>query len=171
MALTHAEKNRRYRQRHPERVAAYQKKWHAEHPGYGAAQAREWQEANRDRYEERQRTYGAAHPGRSTANVRRWRERHPEEDRLTGRLQASKRRALLAGVTIVEISTDQLLAKWTYWGGQCWMCGDEATAWDHVKPLVAGGLHCLANLRPACTPCNSRKGGRWPFPLKGPDDD
>ena len=38
------------------------------------------------------------------------------------------------------------------------MCGTEATAIDHVKPIARGGSNWPANLRPACTPCNSRKG-------------
>ncbi|MGX7727586.1 HNH endonuclease [Rhodococcus sp. 5G237] len=34
---------------------------------------------------------------------------------------------------------------------------------DHVKPINKGGPHMLANLRPACGPCNSRKRDQWPF--------
>jgi 5-methylcytosine-specific restriction endonuclease McrA len=54
-----------------------------------------------------------------------------------------------------------LAAKWRYWGNSCWMCGGSATTIDHVKPLSKGGSHLLANLRPACKPCNSSKHARW----------
>lgn len=55
-------------------------------------------------------------------------------------------------------------ARWSMWGGRCWQCGvADATEEDHVKPLSAGGTHCLANLRPACKPCNASKHGDWPL--------
>lgn len=56
---------------------------------------------------------------------------------------------------------DLRAAKWDYWGNSCWMCGGPATTIDHVKPLSKGGSHLLANLRPACKPCNSSKHARW----------
>lgn len=60
-------------------------------------------------------------------------------------------------------SAAALAARWAMWGGKCWMCGTFATATDHVKPLCKGGSNWPANLRPACKPCNSRKGRRWPI--------
>jgi 5-methylcytosine-specific restriction endonuclease McrA len=55
-----------------------------------------------------------------------------------------------------------LAARWAYYGGMCWMCGAPAEGWDHVKPLARGGHPTHgANLRPACTPCNSSKGAAW----------
>lgn len=51
------------------------------------------------------------------------------------------------------------------WGGQCWICSvADATEEDHGKSLSAGGWHCLANLRPACKPCNASKQDDWPLP-------
>ena len=59
-----------------------------------------------------------------------------------------------------------LEGRWAYYGGKCWMCWGEATEWDHVKPLRAGGAPLLgANLRPSCAPCNQWKRGRWPWVL------
>lgn len=52
---------------------------------------------------------------------------------------------------------DCLAAKVAYWGDRCWMCHEPWNSLDHVKPLAAGGPHCLANLRPACMRCNRRK--------------
>ncbi|MGH9004622.1 MAG: HNH endonuclease [Acidimicrobiia bacterium] len=43
------------------------------------------------------------------------------------------------------------------------MCRGPAEGWDHVKPIRVGGSHLLANLRPACRPCNSRKRSSWPL--------
>jgi 5-methylcytosine-specific restriction endonuclease McrA len=36
---------------------------------------------------------------------------------------------------------------------------------DHVKPIDQGGSNWPANQRPACWPCNRKKGARWPFDL------
>ena len=58
----------------------------------------------------------------------------------------------------------QLAAKLSYWGNRCWLCRGPATQVDHVKPLAKGGPHCLANLRPICGSCNSRKQDTWPWP-------
>jgi hypothetical protein len=44
------------------------------------------------------------------------------------------------------------------------MCGNLADHMDHVKPLAAGGSQWPSNQRPACWPCNFRKGARWPYP-------
>lgn len=61
-------------------------------------------------------------------------------------------------------SKEQVDARMAFYGGVCWICR-EATAdcVDHVKPIAKGGSKWPANLRPACTPCNSRKRDRWPF--------
>lgn len=44
------------------------------------------------------------------------------------------------------------------WGHGCAYCGDRATTLDHVRPLARGGLTVPANLVPACSGCNLRKG-------------
>lgn len=45
----------------------------------------------------------------------------------------------------------------------CVYCGDKCNAWDHLQPLVVkrrptGYISEIANLVPACQPCNSSKG-------------
>lgn len=45
----------------------------------------------------------------------------------------------------------------------CSYCGDKCNAWDHLRPLVVdrrptGYISEIANLVPACQPCNSSKG-------------
>lgn len=67
--------------------------------------------------------------------------------------------------------TDQLLAqKLRQWGERCHECSRPlescTVTWDHVKPLHRQGLHLLSNLRPMCPSCNSRKGARWPYPIR-----
>jgi 5-methylcytosine-specific restriction endonuclease McrA len=59
-----------------------------------------------------------------------------------------------------------LAGKLSYWGFKCWMCRTHLSevTWDHVKPTSRGGADELANLRPACRPCNTRKNNTWPWP-------
>ena len=47
---------------------------------------------------------------------------------------------------------------------RCAYCGDKATEWDHLRPLVCkrrptGYISEIANLVPACGKCNQSKGG------------
>lgn len=45
----------------------------------------------------------------------------------------------------------------------CYVCGDKATATDHIYPLAREGLHCNDNFAPICAPCNSSKTDKlWP---------
>ena len=46
---------------------------------------------------------------------------------------------------------------------ECIYCGDKCNAWDHLRPIVTGRrptgyISEIANLVPACQPCNSSKG-------------
>lgn len=64
-----------------------------------------------------------------------------------------------------ESYSKRLKNRWDYYGGLCWLCGDIANTWDHVKPQSKGGSRYLpGNLRPACAPCNNAKGNLWPVP-------
>ena len=47
----------------------------------------------------------------------------------------------------------------------CAYCGDKASDWDHLRPLVrnkrpTGFITELANMVPACGPCNQSKSGQ-----------
>ena len=50
---------------------------------------------------------------------------------------------------------------------RCCYCGDKATEWDHLRPIVSnkrptGYISELANLVPACSKCNqSKSGSAW----------
>lgn len=51
---------------------------------------------------------------------------------------------------------------------RCAYCGDQATEWDHLRPLVidqrpTGFISEIGNLVPACSKCNQSKGNKpWP---------
>lgn len=74
----------------------------------------------------------------------------------------SRRRCAAAGVEWRDVDLGDIF---TAGGGACHACEaelDPAGAWDadHVTALDAGGLHELANLRPACVGCNRSRGAR-----------
>jgi 5-methylcytosine-specific restriction endonuclease McrA len=54
-------------------------------------------------------------------------------------------------------------------GRTCWICGGRATSADHVTPRSLGGDDTDANLRPACQPCNAKRGAQEnPFDAEQP---
>lgn len=47
------------------------------------------------------------------------------------------------------------------YGDGCWYCrAGKFEVLDHYEPVSVGGAHTLANVRPSCASCNSRKGGK-----------
>lgn len=86
---------------------------------------------------------------------------NPEPKRETWRRRHA---AIKRGCAVYPFTTEQLAAKVAYWNGRCWICSGLYGAIDHVKPLAKQGPHMIANLRPICTPCNTRKRDRWPYP-------
>lgn len=125
-----------------------------------AAAKKAWADANRERINaQRRRIYAATDPEKRREKWQRDRMQNPE----ASRERVRRRRALKRTQAVGMITVALLRAKWEFWGGRCWLCGDEACEIDHVKPLARGGAHVLANLRPACRACNLSKGDRWPL--------
>lgn len=105
---------------------------------------------------EKERLWRLANAESIAARKREYRQANPNVA-LSERANSHRRRAkTVGGPTGREIQE-----KLDYYGNLCWICGESGTSVDHVKPLHKGGLHLLANLRPACGPCNSRKRARW----------
>ena len=152
----------------------YQNAKRAANPDYARAKEREYYYQHR----ERKRAWVDARYQRKKAEIlayrTEWGRRNAEKRRESRRkwrqanrdkvnLATGRRRALRVNAPTVLFSLEQLAARMEYFGRRCWICGGEANAVDHVKPLSKGGWHCLANLRPVCTPCNTRKKDRWPI--------
>lgn len=127
-----------------------------------------WVKANRHRQVAYTKAYFERHPEKLEDRRRRYTpkprtlltptekaERYAEWER--------RRRYRKANLTPFRFPTALIRARFEYFGNRCWMCGtnDTKLTVDHVKPLVAGGLHIPANIRPACGPCNSSKCNRW----------
>jgi 5-methylcytosine-specific restriction endonuclease McrA len=171
-----AEKNAVYRATHREELSLKNKVWRAANAEVLAvkdaarrAKNREkakattaaWRLANPDREKTNHLKWYAENRDVAIARQAAWQRKHP----VLVNEAANRHRARKLNSQIGSMSQVEVQAKWDYWAGQCWMCGTQATAWDHVKPLSKGGTHTLANLRPACKPCNSSKSAKWPFRL------
>lgn len=170
-----AERARRARAKNPERsaekdrVRAQSDRFKEKRRRRAAAQStyyKEWYANNRERVLALHRAYRNDPTMRATLDARKraWYAAHPENRRR----ERHRRAARLKNATAVPFTSDLLSARMSLWSG-CWVCGKPFTTnrvrtVDHVKPLSKGGPDMLANLRPACKSCNSRKGDRWPFP-------
>lgn len=139
---------------------------------------REWHRADPTR----RKRYAARHAERDKQRYREWyrvnREKKLESHRIWVQQNADAIRVYVEGnrenyneyarkrrsKTQNKIPVELLQGKMAYWGNRCWMCGGVFQHVDHVKPIAAGGPHLLANLRPACAPCNQRKNRAWSQP-------
>jgi 5-methylcytosine-specific restriction endonuclease McrA len=129
-----------------ERRRLARRKWRLANPALMAAARHAWEASN---------------PETRRGYRRERKRRFPEVNRSYVRARKARKQRL----TVAAFTPAQLLQRLAYYGGRCWMCGATADCIDHVKPLSRGGAHMLCNLRPACTPCNTRKGANWPWPV------
>lgn len=147
----------------PDRNAAMREQYSANKDAYKARAAAQY-ERDRDAGKRRATEWAKANAVRRleirTESARRRYAIDPEPKR-----EAWRRRhaAIRRGCAVYPFSPTQLAAKVAFWGSRCWICSGPYDAIDHVKPLAKQGPHMLANLRPVCTPCNTRKRDRWPF--------
>jgi 5-methylcytosine-specific restriction endonuclease McrA len=138
------ERQAAYARRRPEVLRAGRRRWRERHPDQVVAIKAAW---------------NAANPERQREHRRAGKRRNPEANRS----HVAARKARLRDLTVVPFTAAQLRERLSMFGGRCWMCGRAGDTLDHVKPLAKGGAHMLANLRPACGSCNSRKGVSWPL--------
>jgi 5-methylcytosine-specific restriction endonuclease McrA len=79
---------------------------------------------------------------------------HPE----VGQRAKRKRKALLSGSGIYDVSKRDWRRLCLRYGGRCAYCNEVAPlTMDHVVPISRGGVHSIGNLVPACANCNSTK--------------
>jgi 5-methylcytosine-specific restriction endonuclease McrA len=162
MAFTRAEISKRYREAHPEQVAAYKKRYKAENRekvnAYNRSYLPRWDENNPGRRDEMRRKYYEANKEEIIAKSIRWKKANPWYTTESTRVRRERLKH-----EPITISVDQFAARWMYYGGKCWVCKTSADQWDHVKPVAKGGRHILSNLRPICGTCNRMKHAKWPF--------
>jgi len=148
---TAAERARRYRQRHPDRIVEQNR---------AQMQSKaEYRERNREAIRESGRVYYAANAERRNAVIKLWQQRNPERFKAL----VARRRARLAGAEghytaedIARITEQQK--------GRCACCRKpRKLTVDHIIPLTKGGSNWPSNIQMLCQPCNSRKHNRDPI--------
>lgn len=175
-------------------VRAYCKARYVKHAEQIKTQVREYRIRNAEEIKRRARAQYAADKPKFTARIARYYEQNRNDlaaaarERRVGRdkeaegvvrrawraanrdlrrEQEHRRRAHKLGTMVIPVTRAMLDAKVNYWGRKCWVCSGPFEAIDHVKPLSKGGSHILANLRPICGSCNSKKHSTWPYaPLR-----
>jgi 5-methylcytosine-specific restriction endonuclease McrA len=150
-----------WRKANREAVNAQKIAWAEANPDKIRAWRRRWYAANKTRAIKKAQIYYATHRDavlRRTAATRS----DYRKARLGQFAEYSRKRYALKRAGAVDFTQAQLEQRLSMFVG-CWMCGGPFEDVDHVKPLSKGGLHCLANLRPACKRCNQRKANRWPL--------
>jgi 5-methylcytosine-specific restriction endonuclease McrA len=177
-----AERRRRHREANRETLAKKKKLYIAENREAVAARQKRWREANRktilekqkrhyaenrETILERNRQWRAENSAACVEIARQWQLANPERHRELRRHADNRRRARMKEVRAIDFTPEQLEQRMAYYGNSCYLKLDCCTGGfdhvDHVKPIAQFGAHMLANLRPACGPCNRRKGGKWPF--------
>jgi 5-methylcytosine-specific restriction endonuclease McrA len=133
--------HQKYRLEHPDRIRETNKRRYRKRKDEWQARARRYRLANLDKF---------------AAGHRKRRQNNPTLVREEDRRKHLKRRARAAGAQGTCTKT-QLEARMAYFGNKCSYCGGPYETVDHVIPLAKGGSHWPANLRPACSKCNSSK--------------
>jgi 5-methylcytosine-specific restriction endonuclease McrA len=155
---------RDYRARNVDLLRARSKaSYEADKPKFAASMAR-YYKANREHLLAKARGYREA----LDMDVERAHKRaYRRANRDLTREWEHRRRAQERGTMVMPLTRAMIDAKVNYWGRKCWVCSGPFEAIDHVKPLSKGGSHILANLRPICGSCNSKKHSTWPYaPLR-----
>lgn len=151
-----AARGRRYCEANPEKAKARYRRYYAANLEKVAAKHRRWHAANRERAAATGRRWREANPGKSAEYSRAWYAANPEKNAEKHR----RRRARELNAFTIVFTQEQLDARMSMFGHLCWMCGGPFEHVDHVIALARGGPHVLANLRPACSPCNTAKGSK-----------
>lgn len=141
---------------HPEYFADYWAKYYHRNRAQHLAAAKAWYQANRDAAIARAGEWAAANPEKRQEIRRRYKQ--SERGRLVDLASVHVRMARKRNAP-GRATPEQLIARWNYFGGRCWMCWGPADQWDHVIPLSGGGSNWPSNLRPACR-CNQKKGAK-----------
>lgn len=161
---THKEENAAYaaayRESHRLEIMAGQEAYYATHKAEKDAYATAYYKSHRVETVARMAAYRATHKEQIAAYQVTYNAAHPEVILFYKQMRRSRKNNA-PGTSYITL--DLLEQRWDYYGHACYLCGDHATATDHVKPLAKGGAAWPCNLRPICKTCNSIKGAKWPY--------
>ena len=151
-----AERQARYKMRHPERVVAANRKWGDTNFERKQAYNKRWWIENRDKSSIYHKRTRLNHPEKEALRQKIWREANPEMVREYCR----RRMALRRKVTIGKVDILALLAEWDGSCGICYLPVIGNYHIDHIIPLTKGGAHSQNNLQVTHPSCNMSKGNK-----------
>lgn len=162
MALTGAERKRRYRERHPDRIREQNRVWREANPEKKQKANASWRNTNPRPEQDPERARECAaiwyreNKDRRAQTSAAWRRANPDKVAEYQR----RRRARKLG-TDPDLTPEQWNEILDEFGHRCAYCAsDGPLERDHVWPISRGGRHTRDNVVPACRSCNASKGSR-----------
>ncbi len=140
----------------PERRRTYQRQWVSQnaqqHREQSRAGVKRWRDRHPEEHRAYRRRYHAENAERLNAQMAAWHRAHPEV-RVAVRHRRRAREAAGGSFTAAE-----WLSLVMRYERRCAYCGGMRPLQpDHRIPLKRGGSSAIANILPACGPCNRRK--------------
>jgi len=123
------------------------------------ARAQAWREVNREQHRRVTREWYQANIDH--ARAAKLAEYYREPEKFYARNLTRKARILAAICEHGPKCVDAAFLKALY-AAECVYCDQPAEHADHFIPLARGGLHCVENIVPACSPCNESESARDP---------
>lgn len=138
----------------PERQRAYARQWLKRNVQKARDAVRRWNKAHPEQRRAAKRLYYARHPERHKTAMAAYNKAHPEVLRAKSNAYRARARAAEGHFTSAEWR-----ALVESHGRRCAYCLVVAPLEvDHRIPLKRGGTNWIANILPACGPCNRKKG-------------
>lgn len=152
-------KSKQYRESRKERQAALYKAWREKNKENLKASKAAYFQANKATIRPKRKAYKDANKKKLAEYFRQRAKEKPESCR-TAKRNYKARKKQAAG----SFTEGQWLDKCIYHGWACYLCKrpltpDTVTA-EHRIPLSRGGLNFIANIAPACAPCNLSKNNK-----------
>ena len=136
-----------------EEILAQKRAYHLEHRESRLEGMRAHYRANLEVAASRSKAWRGANREANAEKMRAWQRANPTRVNALSQAYRARKRGLDHGCVTPAIWA-------SFYGLPCAYCGRIADHVDHIVPLAKGGLHCKANLAPACASCNRGKRDR-----------
>jgi HNH endonuclease len=165
-------KKRRYELRHLDRVRAANRRrnrrYRERHAGKIHERMHKWKEVNREHKRRKDREWAKANPDKVHKSSRGWKKSNKDKVNASTHKRRARKRGNGSSFTAAEWQT--LKRQYRHRCVSCWKHESELKALgrklvpDHIVPLVKGGLNHITNLQPLCHGtggCNNRKSAKY----------
>ncbi len=151
---------RRYRERHPEKIAAKEQKRRSteEYKRNARERTARWKTTNPIKAATSRSEFYQRNKERLLAKNREWVQANPDKRRASELRSEARRRGARVGDTISRPEA------YERFNGLCHICGGAVSRdkfeIEHVIPIIKGGEHSWSNIAIAHPKCNRSKGGK-----------